>query len=97
MQKIEVIGDVKTRDDWILQISSVAVMNRNVEKNIQRKVRAWINNLLTETAGRSGVDDLVKFIIAGSIQHKVKKQGSKIYPVRFFEITKIEVLKAPAS
>jgi len=97
LQKVEIIGDVKTKDDWILQISAVAVMNRNVEKQIQKKVRIWVGNLLSETAGKSGIDDFVKFIIAGSIQHKVKKQGSRIYPVRFFEISKIEVLKAPAS
>lgn len=97
LQKIEIIGDVKTKDEWVLQISSIAIMNRNVEKNIQRKVRAWVGNVLTETAGRSGIDEFVKFIMAGTIQHKIKKQGSKIYPVRFFEIAKIEVIKEPMS
>ncbi len=95
LQKIEIIGNVKTKDEWVLQISSIAIMNRNVEKNIQRKVRVWVGNVLTETAGRSGVDDFMKFIIAGTVQHKIKKQGSKIYPVRFFEISKIEVVKEP--
>lgn len=95
LQKIEIIGNVKTRDEWVLQISSIAVMNRNVERNIQRKVRLWVENLLSETAGRSGIDDFVKFIVAGSIQHKIKKQGSKIYPVRFFEVSKIEVMREP--
>lgn len=96
LQKIEVIGNVKTKDDWLLQISSVAIMNRNVEKNIQRKVRGWIGGQLTESAGRSGIDEFVKFIMAGTIQHRIKKQGSKIYPVRFFEIAKIEIMKEPA-
>lgn len=95
LQKIEIIGDVKTKDGWVLQISSIAVMNSNVEKNIQRKVRAWVSNQMVETAGKSGIDEFVKLVMAGTMQYKMKKQGSKIYPVRFFEIIKIEIVKEP--
>jgi ribosomal protein S3AE len=95
LQKIEIIDSVKTKDEWVLQVSSVAIMNRNVDSNVQKKVRVWMSDQLGQVASRSAIDEFVKFIIAGTVQHKMKKQGSRIYPVRFFEIAKIEVLKSP--
>jgi small subunit ribosomal protein S3Ae len=95
LQKVEVIGNVKTKDEWELQMSSIAIMNRNVEKNIQRKIRLWVADQLTENAGKSGIDEFVKYIATGSMQYNMKKQGSKIYPIRFFEVSKIEVVKVP--
>lgn len=95
LQKVEIIGYAKTKDEWLLQISAIAVMNRNVERNIQRKVRLWIGDTLKETVENSGIDELVKLVASGTVQHRMKKQGSKIYPVRFFEISKIEVIKIP--
>jgi small subunit ribosomal protein S3Ae len=94
--KIEVISDIRTRDMWELQISSVAIMNRNVDTNIRRKSRAWVNEQLAEAASSAGIDDFVRLIISGTVQHKIKKQGSRIYPIRFFEVTKIEVAGSPA-
>lgn len=95
LQKVEVIGNARTKDEWELQMSSIAIMNRNVEKNIQRKVRLWVADQLTKSAEKSGIDEFVKHIAAGSMQYNMKKQGSKIYPIRFFEVSKIEVVKAP--
>lgn len=97
LQKIEIIGNVKTKDEWTLQVSSVAIMNRNIESNVQKKIRVWMSDQISQVASRSEIDEFVKFIIAGTVQHKMKKQGSKIYPVRFFEVSKIEVVKSPES
>lgn len=95
LQKIEIIGDFKTKDEWLLHISALAIMNRNVERNIQTKVRLWVMDNIRQSTDNAGVDEFMKYIVAGTIQHRMKKQCSKIYPVRFFEIAKIQVARMP--
>jgi len=95
-QKVESTDTFDTRDGWKLQITSIAILNRNTDSEIQKKVRVAMVNHISEAARKSGADDLVKRIIEGSLQREVRKLGSKIYPVRFCEVSKIEVAKAPA-
>jgi len=95
-QKVESIDYFTTRDGWKIQVTSVAMLNRNTESEVQKKVRKAIVSHMEETAKRSGLDDMLKKIIEGSLQREMKKLGSRIYPVRFFEVAKIEVMKAPA-
>jgi len=94
-QKVESINYFTTKDGWKIQVTSVAVLNRNTESEIQKKVRNAVVAHLEETAKRSGLDDILKKVIEGSLQREMKKLGSRIYPVRFFEVAKIEVMKAP--
>jgi len=94
-QKVESVDYFSTKDGWKIQVTSIAMLNRNTESEVQKKVRRAIVSRLEETAKKSGVDDILKKIIEGSLQKEMKKIGSKIYPVRFFEVAKIEVVKAP--
>ena len=41
--------------------------------------------------------DFVDMVTKGTNQKDLKKSASKVYPVRFSEISKIEVLNAPAA
>ena len=94
-QKVESTDYFDTRDGWKLQITSMAILNRNTDSEIQKKVRIIMVNHIAEAAKKSGVDDLVKKVLEGSLQKEIRKLGTKIYPVRFCEIAKIEVVKAP--
>jgi small subunit ribosomal protein S3Ae len=96
-QKIEVVSDVQTRDSWKLQATSVAVLNRNTESAVQTKVRHFIADEMKKLAEASTIDNFVRQVTSGGLQRDIKKRGCKIYPVRFFEIARIEVMKAPAS
>jgi len=95
LQKVETINEIKTKDGWKLQVTTLTVLNRNTETTTQGKVRAEVDRLWKETAEKSTIEDIVKKTIDGAIQNIIRKRGSKIYPVRFSEICKIEVLKTP--
>jgi ribosomal protein S3AE len=94
-QKIDSIMYIDTKDKWRLQISSMAILNRNTEISVRKKVRAHIEEKLRKIGEESGIDDLVKDIVSTDLQKSIKKSGTKIYPIRFFEITKIEVKSVP--
>lgn len=94
-QKIESIMYLETKDKWKLQVTSMAVLNRNTEMSVRKTMRAYMEKFLKERAGKSSIDDFVKDIISANLQKSIKRSGTKIYPVRFFEVTKIEVKGVP--
>ena len=94
-QKVQSIDVFDTKDGWKLQITSIAILNRNTDSNIQKKVRNIMVGHIAEAAKKGGTDDLVKRVLEGTLQRDIRKLGSKVYPVRFCEIAKIEVVKAP--
>lgn len=93
-QKITLIEYFDTKDGWKLQVTTTSVMNRNVDANIKRKMRHLTSEMLSKNLSKLGIDDFIRALIAGNIQRSIKKEGSKIYPVRFTEIEKVEVIKA---
>jgi small subunit ribosomal protein S3Ae len=96
IQKVETVIDIQTKDAWKLQVSALIILNRNTEVEVQRKVRKHVEDALKQQALNLGIDDFVKLVTNSVLQMKIKKSGTKIYPVRFSEITKIEVKQAPS-
>ncbi len=93
-QKVRTINNVETKDNWRLQVTTLIILNRNTDVTVQKKERKLIHDYLEDFAKKSSLEDFVKATINGIIQKHIRKTGSKIYPVRFSEIEKIEVLKA---
>ena len=93
-QKVRIINNIETKDEWKMQVTTLAILNRNADTGIQKKVRLKIESVLNENAKKLSIEDFIKSITSNSIQQNLKKIGSKIYPVRFIEIEKLEVIKA---
>ena len=62
---------------------------------VENRMRLFAMNFLNEFARKSNINDFVRKIISTEIQMRIKKEGSKIYPVRFSEIARIKVLRSP--
>ena len=91
--KVEIVINVETKDKWLLHLKIFAILNRAVDFQIERKLRLRVMELLKEFISTANVEDVVKTACDGLIQKNIKKFGSKIYPIRFCEIVKIDVLK----
>lgn len=92
--KLEVVNTVQTKDNWTIQVTTIAVLNRNAETSVQKKIRNEVDRFIKDRASNSTMDEFVKLVINNIFQVGIKKTCSKIYPVRFSEIAKIEVVKA---
>ena len=92
LQKMECIDTVDTNDGWKLQITTSMILNKKSETMIQKKARKFSIDFLKDNASKSNLEDFIKNIVTGVYQKKMKKNGSRIYPVRFLEIGKIEVV-----
>ncbi len=94
-QTVESIMYLDTKDKWRIQMSSMAILNRNTEMSVRKKIRAFMEEYLKDKAEKTSMDDLILDIISANLQKSIKKAGTKIYPIRFFEVTKIEVKSVP--
>lgn len=93
LQKVEIINTINTKDNWELQFTTIAILNRNTDAGTQKSIRKSIEEYLQKKAAKSGINELVSAVMAGIYQKEMRKMGNKIYPIRFSEIAKIEVLK----
>jgi small subunit ribosomal protein S3Ae len=92
--KVASYVDAETKDGWKLQVSTVAVLNRRSNARIKAKVHEIAKDIITSKAKEINHHEFVKASMAGVFQMKIKKAASRVYPVRFMEITKIETLRA---
>lgn len=90
--KVELVRDLTTTDGWKLHFKLFVVMNRSSNTELQRKVRNKAGDLLTDFVTKASLADVLKTSGDGLIQKNIKKFTSKIYPIRFCEIVKIEVV-----
>ncbi len=91
--KIESTDYFSTKDNWKLQITTTSILNRSTESTIQAKIRKFVKSFMETETGQATIDDFVKGVISGLYQKKLRKDGSKTYPIRFAEINKIEVIQ----
>jgi len=91
--KVAVFTDAVTKDNWKIQVSVTVMLNRRSNASIKAKINKLVNEIIVSKAKNLNHGDFVKAVIAGVFQMKIKKTASKIYPVRFTEIIKIETLK----
>ncbi|UCD03054.1 MAG: hypothetical protein JSV63_00240 [Candidatus Aenigmatarchaeota archaeon] len=92
--KVAVFVDAVTKDNWKFQVSVMTIMNRRSNASIKAQVHGVVRDIITSKARELSHGEFVKATMAGVFQMKIKKTASKIYPVRFTEIIKIETLKS---
>ena len=91
-QKVELVSEMETKDDWKLQFTTVLVLNRKTNVTVGNRIRNEVDAFLKDFGSKTPLDEVVKSVTAGMAQKNLKKVCNKIYPVRFSEISKIEVL-----
>ncbi len=95
--KLNMYTNVETEDGWTLQVSTVALLNKDTNTVIGQKVRKVMESILAEASKKETLDQLIKAVISGGLQKSMRMAGTKIYPVRFCEIERMEVLGEPAA
>jgi len=84
-------NDIVEFKDGKLRIKCITVANRKVPREMQSIIRKEISSRIKEL-GKESVESFVKGMISGRIQQSIMQDINKIYPLRFFEFRKTEVL-----
>jgi small subunit ribosomal protein S3Ae len=91
-RRVDVIQDITTKDGIKLRVKSVAVTNRIVKSSIKKRLRTFIHENVGKEVENSTLDKFLEKILSNYIKNKIQKEGSKIYPIRHFEIRRVDVL-----
>lgn len=94
-EKVTLTETYKTTDKWVIQISGLVILNRNVYTSVQRSVRKMLKEKLNEFVTKNTMDDVLKDLLNRVTTNKIRKDINKVYPARITEITKIEVVSHP--
>ncbi len=77
--------------DGKIRIKTIAITNRRVKAEISKKIRAFIVEKVKDIE-KMTIEEFIKNITTNKLQIKIKKETNKLYPIRFFEFRKSEVL-----
>jgi len=89
--RIDTVQRLETKDGKKIAVKTVIVTNRRVTKGVEKDIKKFVEDLIAATVKESSLDEFVTKILKDSIKQRVLKEGSKIYPLKFFEVRKLEV------
>lgn len=92
-KKVQSVFNATTKDNWLLKVTFLSMLKGTPGKEVQKSFRKFMTNTFIEAAKRSTVNELVRNVLNTKLQMSIKKEGNKIYPVRFCEVEKIRVLR----
>jgi small subunit ribosomal protein S3Ae len=91
IRRIDTVQDLKTKDGVNIRIKGLGIISGRIKSSIKCRVRNDIRSMMKKEVERSTLDDIVEKMITDDIKNDVLREARKIYPVRNFEIRKIEL------
>ncbi|MBN2203287.1 MAG: 30S ribosomal protein S3ae [Candidatus Aenigmarchaeota archaeon] len=85
-------NDVIKLQDNTIRVKSIAISNRRVSHPVEIKVRRIVREMIIQEVEKLKTEEFIREVIDGKLQMKIKKSVSKVYPLRFFEFRKTEVM-----
>lgn len=92
VRRLDTIQDLLTKDNVKLRVKTICTLPRKAKSTVERSIRRKIEEIMSEEVGKRSLDDFVKSLLSDEIKKRVLEEGKKIYPIRNFEIRKVEVL-----
>lgn len=81
---------ITTTNDAKIIVKSLATAMKKADTTVEKAIRRKIADEIVKIANGTSLEDFMKGVFSGEIQKIIKKEASKVYPVREFEITKVE-------
>ena len=85
-------NDIIELVDKKMRVKSIAISNRHVSRSLEIKIRKMLRDNIREMLRELKTEEFIKEMIGGKIQQNIRKTISKVYPLRFFEFRKTEVI-----
>ncbi|NWF94654.1 MAG: 30S ribosomal protein S3ae [Candidatus Thorarchaeota archaeon] len=93
--RIDWIGPILTRDDYLMRISVIVFTTTRAKTSQSHSVRKAIEGVIVSHAKKHTFDELVQKVILGELAAEVQETVKAIIPIRQCEIRKSKVLKGP--
>lgn len=83
---------VKSKDGVSLLVKPFIVTKMRTSYLISSKIREKVREIFMKEASGSVYDDLIASVISGKIQVLLRSEVKKIFPVKAFELRKVEMI-----
>jgi len=93
VRRIDCVVDSETSDKRKLRVKMIVVTRKKIKKIAEKEMRKKLSEIILNTLNSNSFDDVIKKLISDDFKEKIKQELKKIYPVRYFEFRKVEVLK----
>lgn len=78
--------------DIKMRVKTISISNRAVSKNVDSAIRKNVRELVKAELNKMSLEEFLQGMIDGTIQSRIRKGISKVYPLRNFEFRKTEVI-----
>jgi len=93
--KIQGIFDVKTKDNYVLRLTIIALTAYRCKTSQKRAIRKIMRDYVMERVPQLTLDELIQEMIFGKMSREIAERVKKIYPIRKVEIYKSKLLMIP--
>ena len=90
--RLDIVEDVKTKDNVSLRTKIVAITLRKTETSVKKELGAKIREVIHKEAENKNFETIMNDIFLNILQKKILKAVKTTYPLRVLEIRKTEVL-----
>jgi small subunit ribosomal protein S3Ae len=92
IKRVDTVQDLTTEDKKKIRLKTIIITSKKIKKNVVTTLKKFTEDKLKKEVESSKLDELIEKIINDEIKGSIFDEGSKIYPIRSFEIRKIEML-----
>ena len=90
--RIDTIQDLTTSDKVKLRVKTITITSKKIRKNVEISLKRFVEEKIKKNVESTKLNDLIRKIITDDLKRNILNEGSKIYPVRTFEVRKVERL-----
>jgi small subunit ribosomal protein S3Ae len=90
IKRIDTIQDLMTKDEKKVRVKTIIITSKKIKKSVAEALKKFVEDKLKKEVSSSTMDELIEKMISDTIKKSVIEEGKKIYPIRAFEIRKVE-------
>jgi small subunit ribosomal protein S3Ae len=90
IKRMDTIQDLITEDKKKIRVKTIIITSKKIKKNVAISLKKLIEYMMKKEVESIKLDEFVEKTINDTIKRSIFDEGSRIYPIRSFEIRKIE-------
>ena len=92
IKRVDTVQDLMTEDKKKIRVKTIIITSKKIKKNVSTTLKKFVEENIKKEVESNKTDKLLEDIINDTIKMSIMNEGSKIYPIRSFEIRKVETL-----
>lgn len=92
IKRIDIVQDLTTSDKTKLRVKTIIITRKKMKRNVELELKKFIEEKIKKNIEANTLDNFIEKSMSDVLKNSIINEGSKIYPIRTFEIRKVEKL-----